>query len=317
LANPNAFDLNLLRVFEALVHEGSVSSAANRLGLSQPAVSNALSRLRAVLGDPLFVRTRNGMEPTAFALQLRNPVQEGLAQIRAGLSQVMTFDPTTSDRTFTLLMNDVGVASFLPVVMQGLATVAPGINLQVDELDHADYEDALDSGTAELAIGRVTLSDTFRSEFILKSVYVAVLRADHPLLVRKGRARPALTLERYLAGKHVVVSPRGATSNPVERALDGMQLTRRVVLAVPHATSLVNVLPDTDLIATVPDGCVDFLCASKRLTWVELPLRIEPSLVYQWWHKRHEFDAGHRWLRTYISDLMRGPAATFPRAARH
>lgn len=306
MTNPNAFDLNLLRVFEALVHEGSVSSAANRLGLSQPAVSNALGRLRAILGDPLFVRTRNGMEPTAFALQLRAPVQEGMAQIRAGLSQVTSFDPATSDRTFRLLMNDVGVASFLPVVMRGLAEKAPGINLKIDEMDLADYEDALDSGAAELAIGRVMLSESFRSEFILKSVYVAVLRPDHPLLLRRGRKRPILTLERYLAGKHVMVHPRGATSNPVERTLDAMRLNRRVALHVPHATSLVSVLPGTDLIATVPDGCIGFLCADGRLTWVELPIRIEPNLIYQWWHKRHEFDAGHRWLRGFISGMMRG-----------
>ena len=309
MANPNAFDLNLLRVFEALVHAGSVSAAANRLGLSQPAVSNALNRLRAVLGDPLFVRTRNGMEPTMFALQLRNPVQAGLAQIRAGLSQVMTFDPATSDRTFTLLMNDVGAASFLPVVMKGLASVAPGINLKVDEIDLADFEDALDSGVAELAIGRVTLSGTFHSEFILKSAYVAVLRPDHPLLSRKGRGRPFLTLDGYLQGRHVVVSPRGATSNPVERTLDAMNLDRRVVLNLPHATALVNILPGTDLIATVPDACIDFLCANDRLTWAELPVRIEPNLVYQWWHKRHEFDAGHRWLRSFVSEVMKGRSA--------
>lgn len=303
--NANTFDLNLLRVFDALVREGSVSLAANRLSLSQPAVSNALSRLRTLLGDPLFVRTRHGMEPTAFALRLCSPVQDGLAQIRAGLSQVVTFDPATSERTFTLLMNDVGAASFLPAVVQRLTKQAPRVNLDVNERDHADYEDALDSASADLAIGRVMLSDTFQSEFLLKSFYVAILRSDHPALSRKRGVRPFLTVDRYVAAQHVVVSPRGATSNPVERTFSAMRLSRRIALNVPHATSLVNILPDTDLIATVPDKCIEFLCRDRRLTWAELPVRIEPNMIYQWWHKRHDHDAGHRWLREFMSSAIR------------
>jgi DNA-binding transcriptional LysR family regulator len=303
--NANTFDLNLLRIFDALVREGSVSSAADRLGLSQPAVSNALKRLRTLLGDPLFVRTRRGMEPTAFALRLCSPVQDGLAQIRAGLSQAVTFDPTTSEATFTLLMNDVGAALFLPPVLQRLNKLAPGIDLHVYERDHADYEDALDSASADLAIGRVILSKTFQSEFLLKSLYVAILRTDHPALSRRRGVRPFLSMNDYVAGHHVMVSPRGATSNPVERALSPMRLSRRVALNVPHATSLVNILPDTDLIATVPDKCIEFLCRDKRLTWAELPIRIEPNMIYQWWHKRHEYDAGHRWLRSFIADAIR------------
>jgi DNA-binding transcriptional LysR family regulator len=305
--NRNTFDLNLLRIFDALVREGTVTAAADRLGLSQPAVSNALNRMRLLLGDPLFVRTRHGMEPTSFALRLCSPVQDGLAQIQSGLSQVMTFDPATSDRTFTVLMNDVGAACFLPAVTKGLLRVAPHVNLNVREFDHADYEDALDSGTADLAIGRVMLSETFRSKFLLKSSYVAVLRPDHPALTRKRGVRAFLTLDSYMAADQVAVSPRGATSNPVERAILKMHLNCRIVLNVPHATSLYNIIPGTDLIATVPDRCVEFLCRDKRLTWAELPIRIEPNMVYQWWHKRHDHDAGHCWLRDFISDAIRDP----------
>jgi DNA-binding transcriptional LysR family regulator len=264
--------------------------AADRLGLSQPAVSNALNRLRALMGDPLFVRTRHGMEPTSFALRLCSPVQEGLTQIRTGLSQVMTFDPATSDRKFTILMNDVGAASFLPAAVQGLSKVAPGIDLHISELDHAEYEDALDSGVADLAIGRVMLADTFRSEFLLRSTYIAVLRTDHPALSRKRGTRPFLTLDSYIAAAQVVVSPRGATSNPVERAMLAMRLNGRVMLNVPHATSLYNIIPGTDLIATVPDRCRKFLCRDRQLTWAKLPIRIEPNMIYQWWHKRHDHD---------------------------
>lgn len=304
--NPKNFDLNLLRVFDALVREGGVSSAADRLGLSQPTVSNALKRLRVLLGDPLFVRTRHGMEPTAFALRLCDPVQSGLSQIRTALSHAVTFDPMTSRRSFRLLMNDVGAATFLPEIIQRLVKEAPYIDLDVRELDHADYEDALDSATADLAVGRVKLSDSFRSEFLLKSVYVTVMRSHHPALVRKRGVRPYLSLDHYVAGPHVVVSPRGATSNQVERAFDSISTSRRTPLSVPHATSLINILPDTDLIATVPDKCVDFLCRDKRLTWAHLPLTIEPNLIYQWWHKRHDYDAAHKWLREFVSSAIRG-----------
>ncbi|AZN70506.1 LysR family transcriptional regulator [Georhizobium profundi] len=303
--NPNTFDLNLLRVFDALLREGSVSAAANRVGLSQPAVSNALQRLRMILGDPLFVRTRRGMEPTAFALRLCDPVQQGLSQIRSGLSQVVTFDPMTSERTFTLLMNDVGAAAFLPEVMRKLALAAPRVNMRVTELDHADYEDSLDRGEADLAIGRVMLSSSFCSEYLVKSVYVAVLRSDHPALRRRRGVRPELTEEAYVSAPHVIVSPRGATGNLVERALYQRRPDPRIVLDVPHATSLMNILPGTDLVATVPDRCVAFLCRDRRLTWAHIPISLEPNMVYQWWHKRQDYDAGHRWLRSFTAEAIR------------
>jgi DNA-binding transcriptional LysR family regulator len=300
--NPRTFDLNLLRVFDALMRERSVSAAADRLGLSQPTVSNALSRLRSHLGDPLFVRTRHGMEPTAFALRLRDPVFAGLAEIRGGLAQVVTFDPAQSERTFTLLMNDVGVATVLPLIFRRLMSAAPGVNLRVLERDQDDYGDALDSASADLAIGRVVLPETFHSTLLFKSPYVAILRADHPALSCERGARPFLTLEKYLEAKHVVANPRGATSSPLDRIFSSFQINRRVVLDIPHAIALIDILPDSDMVATVPDRCIKLLCRDKRLTWARLPLRVAENEVYQWWHKRHEHDEGHRWLRSLVAE---------------
>lgn len=299
MINPNSIDLNLLRVFDALARERSVSAAAARLGLSQPTVSNALRRLRDVAGDPLFVRTRHGMEPTATALLLRDPIQQGLATIRAGLAQGALFDPATARRTFTLLMNDVGASSFLPPLLRRIAAAAPGVDLTVMERDHQDYEDALDSGEADLAVGRVQLSESFRSALVIRSVYVVILRRDHPALTRAGR----LSLAGYLGAPHIVVSPRGATGNPVERVLAGRGLRRRVALSVPHVSALASILPESDLIATVPDRCVDLICRDPRLRWNPLPFEVPPNLVYQWWHKRHENDPGHRWLRGLFVDV--------------
>lgn len=301
MVNPNTFDLNLLRVFEALMKDGSVSVAADRLGLSQPAVSNALNRFRDSLGDPLFVRTRKGMEPTALALTLRDPFQHSLATIRAALRQSLEFEPAASARTFTLIMVDVGEITFLPYLMSRISAAAPSISLRVLELGREDYEDYLESGSADLAIGRVTLRDSFRSEQLIASPYVAILDSDHPGIGVAPDGTRSITYETYLAARHIAVLPRGATGNPVDRALARDAQQRQIALSIPHTMVLSAILPGTGMIATVPETCVRVLCGDGRLCSVRLPFDAEPSHVLLWWHKRHEEDTGHRWLRTLIA----------------
>ncbi len=299
--DPESFDYNLLRVFDAIARERSVSGAAESLGLSQPAVSNALQRLRNQLDDPLFVRTRHGMEPTAFALNLQNSVMSGLAEIRAALSQTNVFDPMQSERTFALLMNDVGAATVLPAVFEKLMAQAPKVNIRVIERDHGEYEDALDSAVADIAVGRVALSESFQSTLLARSPFVSILASDHPALSYRDGKRPFLTREKYLAAKHVVANPRGAARSPLDQTFSALRINRRIALDIPHAAALIDVLPGSDMIATLPDGCVRVLCRDKRLTWVKLPIRVPENEVYQWWHKRHEHDEGHRWLRGVIA----------------
>ena len=301
MINPNTFDLNLLRIFEALMKDGSVSVAADRLGLSQPAVSNALNRFRDALGDPLFVRTRNGMEPTALALNLRDPLQHSLATIRAALRQTLAFEPAGSDRTFTLIMVDVGEITFLPHIMTTISTAAPSISLRVLELGREDYEDYLESGSADLAIGRITLRDSFRSQQLITSPYVVILDSGHPGIDIAPDGTRSITYETYLAARHIAVLPRGATGNPVDRALARDARERQVALSIPHTMVLSAILPGTGMIATVPETCVRALCGDGRLCSVKLPFDAEPSHVLLWWHKRHEEDTGHRWLRNLIA----------------
>jgi DNA-binding transcriptional LysR family regulator len=300
--NLNTLDLNLLRVFEALIRDRSVSAAAERLRLTQPATSNALNRLRQFFGDPLFVRTRNGMEPTAIALALRDSVSDALAMIRGAVERSGGFDPKTSDRTFTLIMNDVGEITFLPTLLERLAKAAPFVDLRVRELGREDHEEALDSGAADIAVGRIKLSDTFRSQLLLLSTYVAVLSRDHPLVRRRKRFN-AISYEDYLAARHVAVHPRGASGNPLERGLGADASRRRIALSIPHTTVLPSLLPGTELVATVPDSCIDLLCRDGRLVWAKLPFEMEPVRVMQWWHKRQDQDAGHLWLREQLSSV--------------
>jgi DNA-binding transcriptional LysR family regulator len=295
--NLSRLDLNLLRVLEALLIERSVSAAGELLGLSQPAVSNALRRLRSLTGDPLFVRTRHGMEPTPAALLLGEPVREGLATIRAGFARSASFEPGNARRTFTLLMNDVGASSFLPLVVRRLAEEAPRVDLVVQDRDLANYADALDSGAADLAVGRIMLSGAFRSRLVGTSPYVVVLSDSHPLLTRGRDRAPRLTMAAYLAAPHIVVSPRGATENPVERKLAALGHRRRIALSLPHISALAAILPGSDLIATVPDRCVLTIIRGLPLAWVPLPFQLPANEVRQWWHPRHDLDPGHAWLR--------------------
>ena len=303
MVNANTLDLNLLRVFEAIARDRSVSAAASRLRLTQPAVSNALNRLRETFNDPLFVRTRHGMEPTEMARQLYDPIQHGLATIRAGLEQGVGFDPASSDRMFTLIMNDAGEITFLPPLLRVLLSVAPSVSVRVLELGRQEYEDNLDSGVADLAIGRIKLADTFRSQLIHTCAHVAILSSDHPLFSRQRHSSDTITMDEYLAARHVAVVPRGATGNPIEKALSNAAGSRRIALTVPHLMVLSAILPGTDLIATVPDTCSDALCSTGGLRWLKLSFEVEVNRVYQWWHKRQDQDAGHSWLREQIAAL--------------
>ncbi len=313
MINLSAFDLNLLRVFEAISRDRSVSVAADKLGLSQPAVSNALARLRHLVGDPLFVRSRQGMEPTPVAMRLGEAIHSGLNTIRAGLSVGLWFDPATSTRRFTVIMTDVGEICFLPHVLQTLARTAPGVDLAIIEFGLEGYEDLLESGRADLAIGRVKLADSFLNEPLHISSFLAVLRSDHPLLERDAHERPCITYESYMDAPHIEVMPRGASGNPVEQALarDGRTASRRVALSVPHAAVLPSIIAGTDLIATVPDRCAPALLASGGLTAVKVPFAVEQNHVRQWWHRRNDQDPGHRWLRAlYVSVPNNGTQLT-------
>ncbi len=301
----DSLDLNLLRVFDAVWRERSVANAADRLALTPPAVSNALKRLRLAVDDPLFVRTRHGMEPTPFACTLRTPVQLALAHIRDAFSCSSEFDALNSQRTFTLLMNDVGAASFLPGIVKRVTKEAPNIEIFVRETNRRKHEDALDSGAADIAIGRLMLSNAFQSEQIATSPYVVVLDATNPLVEHHPNGRISISPSNYFAADHIDVSPRASTPNPVDRQLEEGIPRRRIALSLPYATSLMNIITGTHLIATVPDRTIDFLCSSGKLVWVPLPIHAEPNVVSMWWHKRDDRDAGHLWIRNIIMDVAR------------
>ena len=301
MVNLRTFNLNLLRVFEAIYRDGSVSRAAEQLGVSQSAVSNALDRLRHQLDDPLFVRSSQGMDPTPKADRLAAKLLDGMTTIRSALAEGTKFDPATSHRRFTLLMTDVGEITFLPTVLARLSQEAPFVDLVVIEQGLERYAELLENGTVDLAIGRITLPDNLSSESIHTSPFVVLLTRGNRYLKWSADGQPVLDLGAYLAAPHVMVKPRGMTGDLVEQAL-GSHLRRRIALSIPHATVLPTIIENTELLATIPQVCASYLVANSSLIAVPPPFKIADNSVQLWWHKRNTKDPGHRWLRDAFAE---------------
>lgn len=304
MINFRTFDLNLLKVFEAVLTDRSVSKAADKLGMSQPAISNALNRLRQQIDDPLFVRTPTGMDPTPKARELAFAVNAGLTSIRAGLLAGAKFDPAVSKRLFTLLMTDVGEISFLPPLLEALKNHAPNIDIRVLEAGLETYGDLLEGGLADLALGRIALSDAFESELIHSSPFVVLMGKENTLLNAKSGKLNQISYKDYFKARHILVQPRGASADPIRIALGKDASLRQIALTVPHATVLPGIMRNTNLFATIPKVAADNLIAAGAgaLHAVPVPFDVEPNHVYLWWHRRNSADAGHKWLRDTLAN---------------
>ncbi|MGH8845837.1 MAG: LysR family transcriptional regulator [Polaromonas sp.] len=291
--NINTFDLNLLRVFTAVHELRNVSRAAIAIGLSQPAMSNALQRLRRICDDPLFVRTRGGMEPTALAASLADPVRQALDILQNCLSNPAGFDPARSDRLFRLLMSDVGEVIVLPKLMDALQRTAPAVRIEALQSPHENYPAALESGQADLAIGNLTtLRGGFYQQLLFSDSYICIARKNHPLIGKQ------LTLKDYLMLSHVVTTA-GSAESMVEKALARRQ-HRIVRLKVTHYHVAATIVANTDLVATVPENAALGL---KNLQIFELPIRVTQAQVRQFWHRRAHGDPANQWLRAFIANL--------------
>ncbi len=293
-------DLNLLLVFHHLLREKRVSAVATVLGMSQPAVSSALGRLRIGLGDELFLRTQHGMQPTPYALQLAEPVATALDGLQQAINVRATFDPATSERRFTLAMTDVGEMYFLPVLMDALAQAAPGVTLNVVAVTSASLKDDMASGRTDLALGLLPqLQAGFFQQSLFRQPYVCLMREGHPLATAE-----ALTLPNFAAANHVRVIAAGTGHGRVDEALERQGLQRRIRLTVPHYVALGDVLGHSDLMATVPERFAQRVCGPFALTTRPLPLAVEGSAIHQFWHARLHKDPGHQWLRTLVAQCF-------------
>jgi DNA-binding transcriptional LysR family regulator len=293
-------DLNLLLVFHQLLIDRRVSAAATSLGLSQPAASNALRRLRQLLGDALFLRTPHGMEPTPYALQLAEPVALALGTLHTALNERASFDPATSTRAFTLAMTDVGEVYFLPVLMDALARTTPGVTLRAVSVTDPALKDHMASGQVDLALGLLPqLQAGFFQQVLFHQPYVCLMRNGHALA-----ARPSLSLADFKAADHVQVESAGTGHSRVDEALQRHGLTRRIRLTLPHFVALGQVLASTDLIATVPERYAQRAVQPFGLTTRPLPVALPGSAIHQFWHARLQRDPGCQWLRALVASTF-------------
>lgn len=297
------FDLNLVRIFEAMMSQRSVSGAAAALHLTQPAVSNALKRLRALTGDPLFVRTRHGMEPTPFALGASENLVEGLRLIRAGLERAAPFDPASTNRRFRLLMTDAGEVVFLPYIMPVLRREAPGLEIKVVQLPVRHYLQALETGEADIAIGNLqTEAGTLRLRRLFDETYALLCRRGHDLTA--PAADDGSALQRFLAQDQIVVRPPNSTEPLLETIARANKWPLRQTLDVPHFMVLASILVQTDLVAFVPQLVARELAHRAELAVLPVPFDVPSISIRIGWHARHQADDGHRWLRQKIVEIM-------------
>ena len=307
--NLRTFDLNLLKVFDAIMAERSLTRAAEELALTQPAVSNALRRLRDTLGDELLVRKGRTLEPTPRGQELWPAVREALQSLQNSLSPSV-FDPATATNTFVLTMADATAAELMPGLMDVLARQAPGISIRVIPLTTRDPRKVLDDGLADLAIGhfpavladltaraQAGASETFKHHRLFVGDYVCVMRKDHPL------AKGKLTLDRFCDASHMLVSFSGRAFGFIDESLVSLKRTRRVVLTVNQFFTAGKVVVQSDLLTVLPRHFVKVTGYADKLATRELPFPVQPIQVDALWHQRLDAAAPHAWLRAQVAML--------------
>ena len=295
--NVTGLDLNLLRVFDAVLRDRSVTGAAKHLGLTQPAVSNALARLRAQFEDVLFVRTPTGMDATPYARELAEPVRQALALLESAFAHGPGFDPATSTRAFRFYMSDLGQIEFLPPLVERAQRLAPGVRLEAVALEVEDIGDALAAGALDLAVGFLPgLGPPVRRQPLFRDPYVCLMRADHPV-------GSTLTRKKFLAASHALVSYKGG-HRVIEEALERAGLARKIALRVPHFTVVPMVLERSDLILTLPSKVARVYQQRGNFKSLPPPVPIPPADVAAHWHERFERDPGSRWLREMVMELF-------------
>lgn len=297
-------DLNLLETLSVVLDEGSVSAAAARLGVTQSAVSHSLARLRAVFADPLVVRTRAGMEPTALAAELRAPLAAVIAGARRLVRARTRFDPATSDRTFTLCAPDSAELVILPTLCRRLATDAPRADLVVRPVGREHPLAALERGEVDLSIGMLPRPPAgLRAQKLYRERFVCMVRRDHPAVGRK------LSLEDYARLSHILVAPRGSTRGMVDPILERAGHRRRVAVIVPQFLIAPMLVAQTDLVLTIGVSVARPLAELLPVRLVRPPIEIDGYDTYQIWHDRQHADPGHVWFRQLVAKVARAASA--------
>ncbi len=314
--NFRTLDLNLLRVFDEVMAERSLTRAARNLSLTQPAVSNALRRLRETLGDELVRRSGQGVQPTPRALALWPSVREALRQLQESLAP-SHFEPGEANATFVLALADASAAELVPGLVEIIESEAPGVSIRAVPLTTRDPRRLLEEAAADLAVGYfpAVLADltaraqageavAFAHQRLYDGEYVCVMRRDHLL------ARGPFTLDRYCAARHLLVSFSGRPYGFIDEALAALGRERRIVLTVNQFFTAGRVVANSNLLTVLPRHFVSVTGIADELVLRELPFDVPTVHVDALWHRRMQQQSAHEWLR---QTLARSAAKAFAR----
>ncbi len=293
-------DLNLLPVLDALLRRRSVTQAAADLDMSQPAMSAALSRLRVLLGDALFVRTGRGLRPTDRAQALSQPLSEILDKLREEVLQAATFDPAQARREFRVVHSDVGAYVMWPRIIQAVRQDAPGVTMALRLLAQDQIGPALAEGLVDLAIGSFPrLPQSLFQQRLFDRHHVALVRCGHPLAGRK-----AISLKDFAQVPHAVVRTGSGIQEHIDAVLARQRLARLDCVEVPSYLMLPPLLQSGDFLAVCPGQLADAFDRQGRFEILKLPMKVPESTIRMHWHRRSQDDGGHRWLRSLIARTL-------------
>lgn len=291
-------DLNLFVVFDAIYTEGNLTRAGEIIGITQPAVSNSLSRLRNLFDDPLFVRTAEGMVPTPVAQNIVGPVRQALGLIRSSVQESEHFDPAASDKRFRVSMTDLTQSIVLPYLFGRIKREAPTISVDCYQIRRRDLNIELASGNLDLAVDiPLTPDPQIRQAPLFSHPHVCIIRNEHTIIGKE------MSTDDYLALGHIHISSRRGGLGHVDLALGKMGKRRTIALRTQHYLATPELVSRTDLALTIPRVFADFLVAQYPVRYVELPFTVPNLESHLYWHETTDQDQANRWMRELILEL--------------
>ena len=285
-------DLNLFIAFDVIYTEKNLTKSGQVLGITQPAVSNALARLRDLFNDELFIRTSRGMIPTPVANQLIGDIRNALSLIQNTISVSEKFDPSTAEMTFKISIGDTSEYRLLPLLIKELAEIAPKVKVETYLTARKDAPRELASGAIDFSIDPPLQSDQhLKHEKIYQEDYVMIVREDHPILKKQK-----ITIEDYLELSHIHISNRKTGMGQVDMTLYKLGLTRDIYLRAQHFLVAPYIVEQSDMAITTTKG----FAVDRNLAWRELPFDIDPLVLHLYWHENNDNESSSKWMR----DLM-------------
>ncbi|MCF2949420.1 LysR family transcriptional regulator [Paraglaciecola aquimarina] len=291
-------ELNLLMVFDAIMTERSITRAANRLSMTQPAVSNAVSRMRVAWKDELFVKDGRNIQPTLHAQNLWNQIRAPLTSLTEAVNP-KSFDPATAKRTFRVAATDIVVDMVWPDLRAVIEKEAPGINIHTVPYTIVNTNQILEDAEVDMVVGSSgVISNTFRAEYLFSPQFICIMRHGHPL------AKADLKLAEFAAADHLLVSLSGDVTGFTDQVLLEHGLSRRVAVTINHFSSVANLIKRSDLICVIPISAVANEIITGEIAATKPPIELMPQQVSSLWHKRQDSDQGLIWLREHIKRII-------------